>query len=227
MSFALLFLVVRRVRADIVNWVVALVGLVLMALVLVYWSAIVQVSHRWLGSAPGFSVQAFSFSAAPVASSSSIQGHPTLSASFVDRVLTVAHSPAVGLGNALYQDSVTYGIDDAYALAFFQHESTFGTAGVARVTHSLGNIRCTAGWSWCISGYRAYASFQAGALDWFRVLSREYVAHGLVTLEQIIPVYAPGSDGNDVHGYIVAVRSAVASWRAGYAVVVGGPAYAN
>jgi hypothetical protein len=125
----------------------------------------------------------------------------------------------VGLGSALYRESVTYGIDDAYALAFFQHESTFGTAGVARVTHSLGNIRCTTGWSWCISGYRAYASWSAGADDWFRLLSRDYIAHGLTTLEQIIPVYAPGSDGNDVRGYIMAVRSAVAAWHAGRLLV--------
>jgi hypothetical protein len=130
-------------------------------------------------------------------------------------VLAAAHSPAVGLGSALYHESLTSGIDDAYALAFFEHESSFGTAGVARVTHSLGNIRCTPGWSWCISGYRAYASWSAGADDWFRLLSRNYVAHGLTTLEQILPVYAPSSDSNDVQGYLVAVRSAVASWRAG------------
>src|SRR6266700_4416983 len=53
----------------------------------------------------------------------SIEGKPTLSAAFVDKVLAAAGSKAAGTGQALYDRSVQYGIDDAYALAFFQHES--------------------------------------------------------------------------------------------------------
>src|SRR4051794_35619807 len=77
---------------------------------------------------------------------SSIEGKPSLSAAFVDKVLSGASSKAAGTGQALYDLSKKYGIDDAYALAFFQHESTFGTGGVARATLSLGNIRCSEGY---------------------------------------------------------------------------------
>ena len=43
----------------------------------------------------------------------------------------------------MYADSVRFGIDDVFALAFFFHESLFGRLGVAAVTHSVGNIVCT------------------------------------------------------------------------------------
>ena len=51
-------------------------------------------------------------------------------------MLETYHSPAVGKGQALYDLGVKYGIDPVYALAFFWHESRFGTTGEARVTYS-------------------------------------------------------------------------------------------
>lgn len=146
--------------------------------------------------------------------SSSVIGGPSLSASFIDRVLAAYHSPAVGLGRALVADSQRFHIDDVYALAFFLHESSFGTAGVARYTRSLGNIICS-GYPTCFEGFRSYASWQAGAWDWFRLLTYEYLPRGLTTVQAIVPVYAPASDGNNPASYIAAVLQARATWRAG------------
>ncbi|HJT60004.1 MAG TPA: glucosaminidase domain-containing protein [Ktedonobacteraceae bacterium] len=144
-----------------------------------------------------------------------VRGMPTLSVAFVNRVLAAAHSPAQGTGQALYDLSKQYGIDDVYALAFFQHESQFGTTGVARVTRSLGNIRCSSGYR-CIDGYRAYASWQAGYEDWYQLVRSLYITRWhLTTVQQIVPVYAPASDHNDVQAYIAAIVHAVAVWRAG------------
>ena len=146
-----------------------------------------------------------------------VGGRPSLSVAFINRVLSVAGSPAVGLGQTLYDESAKTGIDDAVALGFFQHESTFGRYGVATVTNSLGNIIC-AGAARCVGRFRWYPSWQAGAIDWYMLLSTQYLAHGLVTLEQIVPVYAPASE-NNVSAYITAVRSAVLAWRTGRVVV--------
>ncbi len=151
-------------------------------------------------------------------SSSSILGRPSLSVAFINHVLSAYHSPASGLGSVLYADSLTYGIDDAYPLAFFLHESSMGNNGVAAVTHSLGNIRCTPGWS-CYGGYRSYATWAAGFLDWFHLMVYEYLPRHLSTVPSIIPVYAPSADHNDEHAYIMAVLSAVSSWRTGRVVV--------
>jgi len=161
---------------------------------------------------------------APAVLLSSVLGPPALSASFINRVLEAYHSPAAGTGQALYDLSRNSGIADEYALAFFWHESSFGTTGVARVTRSLGNIRCSWGYR-CIDGYRAYATWQAGYEDWYRLIKDGYVSGQVsrkcpcVTLQQIIPVYAPASDHNDEGAYIAAVLSAVLAWRAGWVVM--------
>jgi len=146
--------------------------------------------------------------------SSSVIGGPSLSAAFIDRVLAMYGSPAVGLGRALVVDSQQFHIDDVFALAFFLHESTFGTSGVARVTHSLGNIICS-GYPTCFQGFRSYTSWQVGTWDWFRLITYEYLPRGLSTVQAIVPVYAPASDGNNPSSYIAAVLQAVATWHAG------------
>src|SRR6266566_9389053 len=81
-------------------------------------------------------------------SGSSVVGGPSLSAAKIDAILSSAGSPAQGSGRTFYNDSLTYSIDDAYALAFFKHESTFGLYGAARETLGIGNINCTAGYAW-------------------------------------------------------------------------------
>ncbi len=152
-----------------------------------------------------------------------VTGKPSLSAAFINRVLARAHSPTAGTGQDLYDLSVQYQIDDAYALAFFEHESLFGTTGMARVTHSLGNIRCSPGYQ-CIQGYRAYRTWAQGYADWYHLIEDGYiqgkitiplVGHVCTTVSQIVPVYAPADDGNDVPGYIAAVERAVEAWRRG------------
>ncbi len=203
-------------RSIVVTLLLAVV--VLLALSYLGNMGSVPSSSLALSAAPASGVSGRD-AAAPVGlSSSSILGRPSLSAAFVDRVLLAYHSPAVGLGSVLYQDSLTYGIDDAYPLAFFLHESSMGNNGVAAFTHSLGNIRCTVGWS-CYGGYRSYATWADGFLDWFRLLSSDYVPRHLSTVATIIPVYAPSADHNDEHAYIAAVLSAVSTWRTGRVVV--------
>ncbi len=144
-----------------------------------------------------------------------VVGKPSISAEFINRVLALYDSPATGKGQALYDDGVKYGIDPVYALAFFMHESRFGTTGVATVTHSLGNIRATTGYAQ-YDGYRMYRTWEEGFADWYRLIAKLYVAQlGLSTVDQIVPVYAPGSDNNNVAAYIASVKQAVDTWRSG------------
>ena len=83
--------------------------------------------------------------AAPDRLSSSILGPPSLSVAFINRVLSAYHSPATGLGSVLYADSLTSGIDDAYPLAFFLHESSMGNAGYGTV-YTLARKHSVYGW---------------------------------------------------------------------------------
>ncbi len=141
-------------------------------------------------------------------------GRPTLTPTFINQVLARAGSPAQGTGQALYTLSQQYHINDAYALAIFKHESDYGRFGIARITFSLGNIKCSPGYQ-CLNGYRAYHSWQEGYADWYHVIATVYIAHGFTTIPQIIPVYAPASDGNNVRSYIADIEQSVTGWQQG------------
>ncbi len=147
------------------------------------------------------------------ATGDSIVGGPSLSASFVNRVLTRAGSPAVGTGQALYDLSLKYHVDDAYALSTFQHESTYGKYGAGAVNRSLGNIVC-AGYVTCNGRFRSYVSWEEGYADFYRLIAREYVTRGCTTLACIIPVYAPPSENNTPE-YVQTVRMQIVRFRAG------------
>src|SRR5258708_2971832 len=107
-----------------------------------------------------------------------VTGKPTISATFINRVLTAYGSPASGKGQALYTLGVKYGIDPVYAMAFFLHESHFGTTGEATVTLSLGNERCIQDRP-CIDqqlgGYAQMSSWEDGFEQWYRLILYRYV----------------------------------------------------
>jgi hypothetical protein len=158
-------------------------------------------------------------SSSPVSGGTSVLGGPSLSAAFIDRVLSRYGSPAVGTGQALYALSQQYGIDDAFALAFFWHESNFGLNGEARVTHSLGNLRCIANVA-CIDqdrgGYAAFPDWATGYAAWYALIAGPmYVGDGLTTVQEIIPRYAPAADHNDEQAYIDNVVAVVGELRSG------------
>jgi Mannosyl-glycoprotein endo-beta-N-acetylglucosaminidase len=149
----------------------------------------------------------------------SVVGAPSVSAQMIDEVLVACHSPAQGEGQAVYDLGVQYGIDPVFAPAFFLHESSCGNAGAAISTKSVGNIICTPGYPSCSGRFRSYDSWDAGFEDWFRLIKNEYAAKGLTTIDDIIPVYAPSSDGNDEAAYIAAIKQSVSAWRSGHVLV--------
>jgi hypothetical protein len=140
-----------------------------------------------------------------------VLGGPSLSPDLINQVLSVAGSPAVGTGQGLYDLSRESGIDDAYALAVFEKESSFGTSGAGFENHALGNIVC-AGYPTCNGRFRWYSSWQDGYQDFYRLISQEYVARGLSTVETITPVYAPSSE-NDTGLYISQVCQSMLAFR--------------
>lgn len=147
-------------------------------------------------------------------SSYSVLGSPTVSAAFINQVLASNHSPAAGKGQAIFDDGIKYGVDPVFALAFFMHESSFGTTGVAQSTLSLGNLRCIPGFP-CANGFTWFPTWEAGFNAWYSLIRDVYVdSWHLSTVEQIIPTYAPASDHNDVSAYINAVDRTVDAWRA-------------
>ena len=197
----------------VVRWL--LVGMAL--LLLVFWWVVTQAEPSGLA----FLEEHLPIVWSPASPSSqheqaySVLGPLSVSAAFI----TVYHSPAAGLGQALYDDGVRAGIDPVYALAFFLHESSFGTTGEARKTLSLGNERCLPDRP-CVDrdrgGYAQMQSWEDGFSHWYSLILTLYIQQWhRVTVEQIIPKYAPGGDGNNEAAYIAAIEHAVTTWRRG------------
>lgn len=139
------------------------------------------------------------------------------------QVLIDAASPAAPLAKLLYAVCVEQGIDPAVALAFFQHESSYGKAGICAEyeTHNWGNVRTPEDPNLGIviatrgGNFARYPTWEAGLLDWCkRLKGPKYAGCGLHTVEAILPKYAPSGDGNSPARYAQAVRDAVARWEA-------------
>lgn len=151
----------------------------------------------------------------PATSAYSVVGAQTLSVDFINRVLATAGSPAVGKGQALSDLGVKYGINAAFALAFFRHESNFGKAGEARSSLSLGNLRCIPD-TQCTDNYAWFPTWEAGFEAWYKLIRTLYVTNwGLTTIDQIIPRYAPPSDKNDDVAYMAALKKSIDRWATG------------
>lgn len=135
-------------------------------------------------------------------------------------VLRAAKSPALPEAEACYDICVAAGIDPAVALAFFQHESTYGKKGLATSTLNWGNIRRSQGRgvNKVIPGrgqFAHYTSWAASLADWCDLIkSKTYIGRGLTTVALVLPVYAPSSDNNKPERYAAAVASAVTLWAA-------------
>ena len=145
-----------------------------------------------------------------------LQTAPRISIHQFTRVLDKFHSPALIEADALYATCLSYKLDPAVALAFFAHESTCGTVGKAVETRNWGNIRVgqgrqdknANGWAW-------YRTWNDGLADWCQLINRLYIVRwSLTTVGQLMPRYAPRSDGNAPTAYIRAVLGLVASWQA-------------
>lgn len=160
---------------------------------------------------------------APVAGDIEMRGAPTMTASEIDDVLKTLGSPAVGIGQYLFDEGTRRNIDPAMALAFFIKESTAGTKGLAVHSLSFGNIKGE-GPAGSYKGHRAYNSFQEGAADWFRLMDEVYLrpreqgGHGFTHLSQVIHKYAPSSDGNNEQKYVADVKGWIQGWSARSAI---------
>lgn len=173
-------------------------------------------SQNWQKAAPAPIKKTIPIATGPYA----VLGKPTVTATFINQVLQAHGSPAAGKGQSLYNLGVQYGIDPVFALAFFQHESGFGTAGEATKTRSLGNLRCYTG-ATCVDteiggGYAQYATWEDGFTAWYALIRDYYVnVRGLTTVDLIIPVYAPTADNNDEAEYIASLKGEITNFHNG------------
>jgi hypothetical protein len=142
-----------------------------------------------------------------------IEGPPTISEQEFEKVLKDNNSPAAGDAQEIYNYAVSKNIDPAVALAFFQVESGFGTAGAAVPNKNWGNLR-PHDWSnrpiGESEGFSTYATWADGAKDYIDLMATHYAGR---SLGDAIVEYAPPGDGNDPAAYVASVENYVTGYR--------------
>jgi hypothetical protein len=140
---------------------------------------------------------------------------PRISRQYLAEILQSAASPAAPVAPDCYDIVCSYGLDPAIALAFFQHESSFGKAGVAARSLNWGNLRKGNRAREIKEGFAFYDDWRDSLHDWCTLLRNTYIdAWGLDTVDKVIPRYAPAADGNVPVQYIAAVENQVLDWAA-------------
>jgi hypothetical protein len=114
---------------------------------------------------------------------------PTLPAATVDTILANMGSPMAGVGNVIEQASQNYQIDDAFALAVWNVETSEGAAGVGRSYLNPGGVRASPAYSSGLGGYTLYPSYAEGVQDWFRIVRDRYVDRGLSSVYTLCVPY--------------------------------------
>jgi hypothetical protein len=151
----------------------------------------------------------------------SILGPADLSRAAFMRILRDAQSPALTEAGALYDALIAAGVRLAPFLAFFRQESRFGLAGIAAQyqTHNPGNVRTPEQASAATivntprGQFATYSDWTTGTRDWAaRMRGPKYGGRGLRTVRQVLPIYAPATDGNDPQAYATAVLTIIEQW---------------
>ncbi|MCX2725986.1 N-acetylmuramoyl-L-alanine amidase [Thermomicrobium sp. 4228-Ro] len=130
-------------------------------------------------------------------------------------ILVSFGSPAAGEAEQSYDAIASEGVDPSFLLAVFWHESRFGTRGIVAKydTKNPGSTRSSStGVGEPIETEKGrfirYPSWTEGFRDAAHRLvdtRYPYARSGAVSVEAIIPLWAPRGDGNDPEGYIASV----------------------
>lgn len=139
------------------------------------------------------------------------------------RVLQDARSPALSSAHAVYAYCLKRRVSMAFVLALFQHESGFGKAGTATITHSWGNTRRPAHGGVTPVRLTVEGEARSGVFPVFRdwvdggiaTVARlvDYAPYqGKTSVREIIPTWAPAMDMNDPDVYIRKVLAMVDEW---------------
>lgn len=136
-------------------------------------------------------------------------------------------SPAHAEAAAMFNAFTAAGVDPVVPLAVFWKESKLGTMGRSAEWHNLGNVRTPSDPTIPAiivatedkGSFVRYQSWTDAAKDWAHRMQTKYRdQRGITTLQAMVPVYSPATDGNIVREFIEQLTERVAFYRAmGYA----------
>mgnify|MGYP003520062864 CR=1 FL=1 len=117
----------------------------------------------------------------------------------------------------VYRLAMWLQIEPSFLIALWKHEggSPFGSSELQQQTFNPLNIKAPATeWRTIVQSngvaFYWYESFQLGLFAGVLHLKNHYGARGLTTVREILPVFAPARDGNNVEAYIRSVLEDIA-----------------
>lgn len=142
-----------------------------------------------------------------------ILSRPTISMSTFVRILHENNSPAAADAEKAWKNIVAYGVDPAFELAMFRHESSYGRKGAAVSRCNWGNLRRSPYFK-SHKGFAKYPTWAQGAGDTARLLSiygRNLIRlHKNTSTARTLPfVWAPAKDHNKPAAYGQALVDAI------------------
>lgn len=148
-----------------------------------------------------------------------LKSAPTLSEAQFASILKAAKSPAAGEAAGIYAAFVAQGLNPAIGLAIAQHESSFGTAGIAVGRDNLYGNRYYASEAAFgavdVGGWAKFPSYTAGAKYEASLLAGPLYAGNpkFNTVQTFAYRYAPSGDGgNNPNAYGNAIVAALNRW---------------
>jgi len=147
-----------------------------------------------------------------------ILSSPTISKSTFVRILHQNHSPAAADAEKAWAKIVAYGVDPAFELAMFRHESSYGTKGAAVSRRNWGNLRRSPYFP-SHKGFATYPTWADGAGDTARLLriyGKNHIRRNTVTstARSLPKVWAPAADHNKPIAYGTALVVAMIRYHA-------------
>jgi hypothetical protein len=144
----------------------------------------------------------------------------TFTAVLRDHGAPFAAADATVIADRLYDLCLWLDIDPAFFLALWLHEQgdPLGGSPVGRATRNPLNLKAYGPrWPSLTIGavaWNSYSSWQIGCMHAILHLKEIYGAHGLQHVENILPMFAPADDQNNVPAYIASVRRDMAAMQA-------------
>jgi hypothetical protein len=139
--------------------------------------------------------------------------NPTVTVSEVALVLQRVNSPILPFAGDVYFYGIQYGIDPVFALAIWMKESREASDGsVAAPDHNPGYTEGLGNDPRC-GRWACWPTWPEGIAGWFHYMRVFFVNRGYVSINTILPIYAPPSE-NNTNGYLNFVAQQVATWRA-------------
>ncbi len=138
------------------------------------------------------------------------------------KVLTQAGSPLA----ASYEDSWAYltslGVDPAFALAQWLHESDYGLLGAAVAHHNPGNLRLSPGMP-VVNGFAQFPDWLSGVRGYANLIAGPLYGQstGYNTALKMPFRYAPSADNNDPAAYGAAMVQSISGFIAMSPAVTG------